>query len=297
MYRATACVEVEAETPALQSLTEMDRAFSEANTAFLQTQVDILKSDALALTTIQGLRLDQNAEFTGARGAATAASDDSANGQGLLKTFHSDLNVELMRDSRVIEVSFENTDRVLAATVANALVKGYVESNFRKKYNATRQASAWMEQQLDELKAKVEKSQQALVDYERQNNITAIDDKENVVEERLAELTKDQTDAQSARAHSESIYDALKSQPSRASQVADDALLEKLEENRAAVSSQLAELSTQFGPNYPTVVKTRNQLKDVDSAIDTERTRVLARAQNDCNAAMRQLCMSGESSF
>jgi succinoglycan biosynthesis transport protein ExoP len=289
VYRATARVEVEAETPALQSLTEMDRAFSEANTAFLQTQVDILKSDALALTTIQGLRLDQNADFTGAKNAAPAASEDSANGEGrLLKTFRSDLNVELMRDSRVIEVSFESTDRLLAATVANALVKGYVESNFRKKYDATRQASAWMEQQLDELKAKVEKSQQALVDYERQNNITAIDDKENVVEERLAELTKDQTDAQSARARSESIYDALKSQPSRASQVADDALLEKLEENRAAVSSQLAELSTQFGPNYPTVVKTRNQLRDVDSAIDTERTRVLARAQNEYNAALRR---------
>ncbi len=291
VYRATARVEVEAETPSLQSLTEMDRAFSEANTAFLQTQVDILKSDALALTTIQALRLDQVPDFTHDKttrdGGVTNGYSSDSDGR-LLKTFHTDLNVELMRDSRVIEVSFESTDRVLAATVANSLVKGYVESNFRKKYDATRQASAWMEQQLDELKAKVEKSQQALVDYERQNNITAIDDKENVVQERLGELTKDQTDAQSARTHAESIYDVLKSEPSRAAQVADDALLEKLEENRSTVSSQLAELSTQFGANYPSVVKTRNQLQDIDSAINAERARVVARAQNDYNAALRR---------
>lgn len=290
VYRATARVEVEAETPSLQSLTEMDRVFSEANTAFLQTQVDIIKSDALALTTVQALRLDQNPDFTDLRAAADSArSQDFVADQGrLLRDFQKQLNVELMRDSRVIEVSFESNDRTLAATVANSLVKNYVESNFRKKYDATRQASAWMEQQLDELKAKVEKSQQALVDYERQNNITAIDDKENVVQERLGELTKDQTEAQSERAHKQSIYDSLKSEPSRAAQVADDALLEKLEENRSTVSAQLAEISSQFGPNYPTVVKTRNQLKDLDTAIDTERGRVLARAQNDYNAGVRR---------
>ena len=70
-----------------------------------------------------------------------------------------------------MEVSFESVDPSLAARVANALVKNYVESNFRSKYETTRQASAWMEQQLDELKAKVEKAQQALVDYEREYSI------------------------------------------------------------------------------------------------------------------------------
>ena len=52
-----------------------------------------------------------------------------------------------------------------------------------------------MEQQLDELKAKVEKSQQALVDYERQNAIVNISDKESVVEQRMADLSRDLTNA------------------------------------------------------------------------------------------------------
>ena len=115
-----------------------------------------------------------------------------------------------------MEVSFESVDSNLAARVANALVKNYVESNFRSKYETTRQASAWMEQQLDELKAKVEKAQQALVDYEREYSIANLGDKENVVQERLAQLSTDLTAAQVERANKQSVYDSVRSNSAEA---------------------------------------------------------------------------------
>src|SRR5208283_2475541 len=94
---------------------------------------------------------------------------------------------------------------------ANALVNNYSEYNFHQKYDATRQASGWMERQLDELKAKVEKSQQAMVDYERQNVIVNIGEKETVVEQRLAALSLDLTNAQSERMQKESLYNLVRS--------------------------------------------------------------------------------------
>ena len=72
-----------------------------------------------------------------------------------------------MPKTRMLAVSFESPEPQLAAKVSTSLVNYYIDYNFRLKYDATRQASSWMEQQLDELKAKVEKSQQSLVDYER----------------------------------------------------------------------------------------------------------------------------------
>ena len=72
-----------------------------------------------------------------------------------------------------------------AALVANTLIKNYIESNFRAKYDATRQATGWMEQRLDELKVKVEKSQEAMVSYERQNNIVNLGEKQTVTEQRF----------------------------------------------------------------------------------------------------------------
>src|SRR5205085_2653657 len=95
------------------------------------------------------------------------------------------------------------------------------------KYDATSQASGWMEQQLDELKAKVEKSQQALVDYERQNAIVNISDKQSVVEQRLADLSRDLTNAQSDRVQKESLYELVKSNESQVAFVAQNDLLQR----------------------------------------------------------------------
>ena len=77
----------------------------------------------------------------------------------------------------MILVKYESTDPRQAAAVVNTLVDNYIEYNFRTKYDASRQATGWMEQRLDELKVKVEKSEQAMVDYERQNNIVSVGDK------------------------------------------------------------------------------------------------------------------------
>ena len=88
---------------------------------------------------------------------------------------------------------------MLSAKIANALADDYIEYNFRQKYDAIARHPV-VEQQLDELKAKVEQSQQALVDYERQNAIISISDKENVVEQRMAvSVIQNLTNAQNDR--------------------------------------------------------------------------------------------------
>ena len=176
VYRATARMEVQAETPQLQTLNELNPSAA-TDAAFLQTQVDLLQNNNLAWETIQQLRLaagNSEPSAGGKGGPASADSFPAATQSSQIRAFRKRLHVDLLNESRLVEVSFESDDPSLATRVANALVKNYVESNFRSKYETTRQASAWMEQQLDELKAKVEKSQQALVDYERENSIADV---------------------------------------------------------------------------------------------------------------------------
>ena len=84
---------------------------------------------------------------------------------------------------------------------------------------------AFMEQQLDELKAKVEKSQQAMVDYEREHAIVDIGEKQNVVEQRLGSLSQDLTTAQSDRMQKQSLYELGNSKDSQSALVAQDALV------------------------------------------------------------------------
>jgi capsular exopolysaccharide synthesis family protein len=286
MYQAVARVEVEADTPTIQSLTDFDRTLP-TNDIFVETQVKILQSDQLAWRTIQQLRLDENAAFMrhiklpeghGADGRSLFQTQ-------LIKAFSDHLLVTLVRRTRVVEVRFESADPQLAAQVANTLVNNYIEYNFRKKYDATRQASGWMEQQLDELKAKVEKSQQALVDYERQYSIVNVSDKQNVAEQRLGDLTRDLTVAQSDRLEKESLFEMVRANENQVALLAQNELLQKLEEKHADLRSEYVDALGQYGTNFPKVVRLRDQVAEIQSLIDRERKRIVSRTQNDFVAA------------
>lgn len=285
VYRAVARVEVEAEEPEIQSLTDLYRT-TPSDDAFLQTQVNVLESDTLAWETIQQLGLESSPEFrAGSNSPASAATGGAKERGSLIRAFRKNLHVELMRNSRMLEISYESTDPSQAAAIANALVNNYAEYNFRKKYNSTRQASSWMEQQLDELKAKTEKSQQQLVDYERENAIVNVSDKENVVEERLADLSRDLTAAQSDRVQKESLNNLVRSNPSQAALLMQDDLLQRLEEKLADISAQYADALGEYGPKFPKVLRLQSEMKSMQGFVDDERRRLMERIQNDYLAA------------
>jgi len=294
VYEATARVEVEAETPEVQSINDLYRGMAGyTDDAFLQTQVNVLKSENLAWRTVQQLGMREKAEFGGGGEHPQADSQTTAQNE-LIQAFRGHLRVQLMRDSRMVEVTFDSTDPQLAARVANALVNNYSEYNFHQKYDATRQASGFMEQQLDELKAKVEKSQQAMVDYERQNVIVNIGDKQSVVEQRLGALSQDLTSAQSDRMQKQSLYDMARSNESQVAVIAQNELLQRLDEKYADLRGQYVDALGQYGPNFPKVVRLRDQVNEIQSMIERERKRVVARIRNDYMAALgREKLLSG----
>ena len=295
VYQATARVEVEAEAPQIQSLNDLDRSFP-SDQSFLRTQVKVLESDNLAWRTIQQLGLAENPDFAppDLRREQQLAGSAAAAPTRLIREFKARLQVELVRDSRLIEISFESTDPKLAVQVANALVSNYTEYNFHKRYDATRQASGWMEQQLDELKAKVENSQQALVDYEREHAIVNVSEKQNVVEQRLADLSRDLTNAQSDRMQKESLYELVKSNETQVAFIAQNDLLQRLEEKYADLNGQYIDGLGQYGPNFPRVVRLRSQVNEILAIIDRERKRIVGRIHNDYVAALgREKLLSG----
>lgn len=286
VYQATARVAIESEMPLVQSLNEVYRTIPiEEN--FLQTQVKVLQSENLAWEAIQQLGLANNPAFAPKGSWAKPGEADSRIVRGqLLGLFSSHLDVELARDTHMVLVSFESTDPYLAARVANTLVSDYTEYNFRSRYEATRQASGWMEQQLDELKSKVENSQEALVAYERENSIVNINDKQNLLEQRLSDLSKDLTSAQNDRAQRESLYQQVKSNPNQVALLAQNDLLQRLQEKYADIQSTYVDAQSQYGPNFPKVIRLRSQVNEIQSMIDQERKRTIQRIRKDYEAAV-----------
>lgn len=292
VYKAVARVEVDAEAPQMQTLEGMYQQLP-TNQDFLRTQIQVLETDNLAWRTVEQLGLGKDAAFLGKAPDKLTWKDDEARKMDLIRRFKSALSAELVPGSRVIEVGFESTDPNLAGKAANTLVNNYVDFNFRQQYDSTRAVSERMEQQLDELKAKVEKSQQALVDYERQNSIFSVSEKQNVVEQRLSELSTDYTAAQSDRMQKEALYNQVRDNASDARALAGDDLLQKLTEKLADLKNQYADALAQYGPTFPKVVRIQKQLAQAEATLEGERGRLLDRIHGEYEAAKKREALLG----
>ena len=178
----------------------------------LDTEVRILQSDLMALQVIRQLNLDRRPEFGGrsdqkqANLVADPLQTDSNRTSALLGAFRANLHVSLIPSTRIMEIHYNSTDPQLAASAVNTLAATYVEQNFKTKFESTMQASDWLSKQLVDLQMKVETSQEKLVRYQKEHEILGIDEKQNIITEKLDELNKEMTMAESDRMQKEAVY-------------------------------------------------------------------------------------------
>jgi capsular exopolysaccharide synthesis family protein len=264
---------------------------------YIETQSKILTSETLALQTIRSGILSGQTDFS----SDPSSSDALATGSLAnlkpppeLGAFLGSLSVRRVPNSRLMDVSFESTNPLQAAQIVNAHIKNYVEQNFQSRYEATTRASTWLTDQLNELKIRVEKAEDARITYERQNQIWALDDKQNVTTQRLADLNKQWTDVQAERMRKQSLFEFAKAgDVDSVPQIRDNPAVQDLLRKRAEIYSQFTDASNQYGPNFPKVQRLQSQLKELDAAAEKEKRAVVVRLESEyAEARQRELLLS-----
>jgi capsular exopolysaccharide synthesis family protein len=258
---------------------------------YIETQSRILTSETLALQTIRNTGLAANLEFSGGAGSDAIATGSLKN-QKLppeIGAFLGGLTVKRIPNTRLMEVSFESTDPQLAARILNAHLDNYVEQNYKSRYEATTDASKWLQSELDELSVKVRRSEDARIEYERNNQIWTVDDKNdrsNVTTQRLADLNKEVTDAQSDSLKKQALYEFAKSGDLDAvPQLRENSVLQEMQKRRADLSIQYTDAVNQYGPNFPKVQRLQAQMKDLDEQMMRERKGIIAQLESDYREA------------
>ena len=306
VYRARVLVEIQKENPDIPTLQELFQVESISDT-YLETQYRILKSENLARRVIADLKLDRLTEFyqpafwwtrpkqeaslSPAVDAGGNVSPEAVIDNEVLKKFQDRLDVEPLKRSRLVEVSFESNDRNLAAQVVNTLAATYIQQNLEARWQASQKASEWLSQQLLGMKSKLEKSEDDLQQYARDNGLLFLEtDKgtsENIVTQRLRQLQEELTKSQADRYEKESLY-LLVQQGDFASLpgVFNNKLMQDLTEKLAELERERSRLTSIFNPDYPQVKEIQSQIDESQTTLSGERERAAKAITNDYRAAV-----------
>src|ERR1700735_2861076 len=288
VYLAAARVEVDKESQNMMPFPDSnsyDEFMDMEN--YLETQTKILQSETLALQTIKPLDLTRYPEFGGGPSAtAWSHSGPAPQRPAILGAFLGRLTVKRVPNSRLIEVTFEAQNPQLAAQIVNTHLQNFVEQNFRSKYDATMQASNWLASELEELRIKVEKSENARIAYQRANQTWQIDEKQDITTSKLADLSKAVTEAQTDVAQKEALYRMAVSGNVDALPAAHGSeVLTELRKRKSDIDEQYAEALSQYGPNFPKVLRIAAQQKEVDDNLARARKTLIESVEQEFNTA------------
>jgi succinoglycan biosynthesis transport protein ExoP len=279
VYEATARVEIDRENANAIRFSDSESDVYSDLEDYITTQSKILASETLAMLTVRSMGLDNLQEFGGngkKTGRTVAPTGDAAlRRPAALGAFLGRLSIKRVPSSRLLDVTFEATDPALAARVVNGHLNNFIEQNFKSRYDAAEQASTWLAGQLNEMKIKVENAEDARIAYERDNQIWTIDEKSDISTQKLADLNKQLTDAQTDRINKEAVYQLAQAGNYDAiSAVRESPVIQDILKQQSTLSAAYTDAVNQYGPKFPKVVRLQAQLKDLDQLVAREKTNI-----------------------
>lgn len=241
--------------------------------AVMATQVDILTSERVALRVVQANRLSENPQIR-------QQWQDETGGEGtveqwLITLFQKSLDVQPSRESSVIRVGYQAPDPRFAAGMANAFVQAYVDTALALRVNPARQYSGFFDQQSKEARDALEKAQTKVSDFQKANGIIATDERLDVENARLNELSSQLVALQAVAAESRSRQaQASGGAGDRMQEVLSNPVVNQLKADISRAEAQLKQLGARLGDAHPQVVEAKASLAELRSRLEAETRRV-----------------------
>ena len=301
--------------------SEPDALMADLN---IQTQADILKSDTLALKTIEKLNLENTQDFKplggpigwvlglfssskGTDAPNVSLEDSPSRRRHALSVFSRNLFVAPVNGTRLINVSYLNPDPKLAAEVVNTLMQSLINYSFQTRFDATSQAASWLSSQLGELRKQSDDLQRQVAEMESKYGVYSLgtidpkgrDQAYSGTLDQLQQATTALNQAEQNRILREAILHATESgdaemisglagSSSNSVDVNNSlALIQNLRAQEGTQQAALQQAETKFGPAYPKVAELRGNVASLRQSIQQEIDRLKQRARNDYENAVR----------
>jgi polysaccharide biosynthesis transport protein len=231
------------------------------------TQIDVITSRAVALKVVNDLKLIEG-------------SGEEADRKRVGKAYEllGALTVRPTPSSNIVRILFEDSDPEFAAAAANAFADAYVRTSLELKLDPSRRQNVWFEEQLRNLRNSVEERRQRLSQYQRDHGIIATDERLDVENQRLNDLSRqlveaqrEQQDAQ-ARQRQAGQGGNLNELP----EIMSNSLLQSLRAELVRAEARLAELSERYDRNHPQFQMANAEVRALRDKIAAETTSATA---------------------
>lgn len=285
IYESTAAVNIDRAAPSGVVGTDSERGASLAQDVdpYIATQMKIIQSDAVLRSVAARYDLlAREGQFKGLTPDKVAALRASP-------TVLKQLRVIRPPNTYLVQISYRSTDPQLSADVANAIARSYLEHSYRIQITSATSAAGFMEKQLDELKAKMERSGEALAQFEKELNVINPEEKTNIISARLLQLNTEYTNAQADRVKKEAYFNAIKPGSVAATEISGQGeALEKLQEQINDAQQRFAQIQTTKGANHPEYKKSESELKQLLAEYQAARENAIQRVETDFHQSVNR---------
>lgn len=269
-YTASAAVVVDVQAPELFTSTNSLNAGWVPS--YVATQVDVLRSELVALKAIDSLGLDRDPQLREAWQKATEGAGDLRS--WIAAELNKKLEVKASLQSNALYVAYTAPSPQRAAEVTNAVVRGYLTAAAEMKSQPTRQFTDFFDKRAKKLREELEQAQSRLSAFQRANGILAKEERLDVETARLNELNLQLVMLQSQLGDAASRRQEAFADPTRSPEVTGNALVMGLTADLNRQQGRLQELTSRLGDEHPQVVEVRAGIAELRRRIAAASTQV-----------------------
>jgi capsular exopolysaccharide synthesis family protein len=298
VYQAGTSVEIVGLNDSFLNMKQVNPVAQDAgttDTSDIQTQIKILQSETLIERVLKKLKKPE--KFSPPQGRIAAwrkalnlpePSPDDAFATSIGYAA-GNLKVRAVGQTRILEITVDSTDPQSAAAFANTLANEFIDENLESRWKASQRTTEWLTRQLDDVRIKLERSEDKLQEYARAAGLIFTQEKTNVDEDKLSQIQKNLSAAQADRISKQSRYEtAAVSTPEALPDVLSDEGLQEYSSKLTDLRRQIAELGSTYTPDHPKIQRVQAQLATIQAAFEKDRSNILKRIKNDYDEALRK---------
>ncbi|MBK1633729.1 hypothetical protein CKO31_23895 [Thiohalocapsa halophila] len=316
IYRSTVLLQIDRsgnKVVEYGDVTQQERSFW-GDQEFYSTQYELLRSRTLARRVIDQVGLSTQEEESDEPSFVSEAKDaikgfirtvagggeEAADAGGAVdpaiaeriaeeNLFLANLAVEPVRDSRLVRVSFESASPEEAAAVANAIASNFISMNLERRYDASSYAKQFLKEQLEQMRVTLEESEKRFVAYAREREIVNLDDRLEIVLNKLRTMNETLIQAEAERFEAEAAWQEFQEAGADGSPgVLASEVIQSLKERLGDLQAEYQENLQVYKPGYPKMQQLQSRIDELRSEIGRETAAIASSVKSEFDAKARE---------